>query len=103
MQDLLDAHKHATDNRSTIEASTVCGCFYCLHIFRPDEIMAWTGLDLSRFDDPTATADTAVCPSCGSESVIGNRSGYDIHAGFLSRMHEAWFERTIINRSSTRK
>lgn len=103
MSDLLQAHRHSIDNRSSVEASTVCGCFYCMHIFRPEDITAWVGLDLSRFNDPNANADTAVCPRCGSESVIGNRSGYEITAHFLSQMHEAWFERTAIHRPSSRK
>lgn len=98
MPDLLEAHQHATNNRSTIEASSLCGCFYCMHTFRPEEIMAWAGLDLSNFNDPNASADTALCPLCGSESVIGNQSGFEINAGFLSRMHEAWFERTAVHR-----
>ncbi len=103
MSDLLDAHQYSINNRSTVEASRLCGCFYCLHLFSPADIVAWTGLDLSKFDDPNATADTALCPRCGSESVIGDRSGHAINVNFLSQMHEAWFERTIIQRPSTKK
>lgn len=97
--DLLAAHQHATNNRAEIEAGTVCGCFYCMKIFRPVEIIAWSGFDLAQFDNPQAeAAETALCPYCGSESVIGNRSGYPIDAMFLSDMHEAWFQRTIVHR-----
>lgn len=104
MSDLLEAQRHSTNNRTTIEASSVCGCFYCMHIFPPADIVAWTGLDLSRFGDPDApNADTALCPRCGSESVIGGASGYAINVPFLSHMHEAWFERTIIHRPSAKK
>ena len=99
MADLLAANRHTTQNRVEIEASRICGCFYCEKIFPPVEIVAWGGLDVSSFDDPdSATAGTALCPHCGSESVIGDKSGYTINADFLGRMHEAWFERTIIRR-----
>ena len=104
MSDLLEAQRHATHNRTTIEASSVCGCFYCMHIFPPADIVAWTGLDLSKFGDPDApNGDTALCPRCGSESVIGEASGYAVNVPFLSQMHEAWFERTIIHRPAAKK
>ena len=103
MSDLLGAYQQATNNRATVERSTACGCFYCMHVFAPHEITAWAGLDISRIDDPHASADTAVCPRCGSESVIGDHSGYAISPTFLSQMHEAWFERTIVHRPGLRK
>jgi hypothetical protein len=97
--DLLAAHRHTSKNRREIEASTVCGCFYCMQVFSPDEVVAFTGLDEINLDDPAAIdAETAVCPRCGSESVIGNKSGYDISPQFLSRMHDAWFQKTIIRK-----
>ena len=104
MVDLLAAYRHTSNNRAAIEASTACGCFYCMQIFPPSEIVAWTGLDVSNFDDPDAmNAETALCPRCGSESVIGDKSGVEINAQFLSRMHEAWFQRTIICKPSPKK
>lgn len=99
--DLLAAHRHTAKNRREIEASTVCGCFYCMQTFSPDEVVAFTGLDEINLDDPDAIdAETAVCPRCGSESVIGNKSGYEVTPQFLSRMHDAWFQKTIIRKPS---
>lgn len=99
MADLLAAYRHVADNRAEIEASTTCGCCSCLQIFPPDEIVAWSGLDVSNFDDPESlTGGTALCPNCGSEAVIGDRSGYRIDPVFLSSMNEAWFQRTIIRK-----
>ncbi len=104
MVDLLAAQRHAVNNYLEIEASTVCGCFYCIQLFPPSEIVAWTGLDLSNFNDPAAAnAQTALCPKCGSESVMGDKSGYKIDAQFLGRMHEAWFERTIVHKPKAKK
>ena len=99
MADLLAAYRHTTDNRAEIEASRVCGCCSCTQIFRPDDIVAWGGLDASSFDDPDAlTGGTALCPHCGREAVIGDKSGYPIDAAFLTAMNEAWFQRTIIRK-----
>jgi hypothetical protein len=35
--------------------------------------------------------DTALCPKCGIDSVIGSVSGYPIERGFLKKMHDHWF------------
>jgi Zn finger protein HypA/HybF involved in hydrogenase expression len=97
MASLLTAIRHTTHNRAEIEASTVCGCCNCMQTFAPDEIIAWTGLDASNFDDPEAlTGGTAMCPRCGSEAVVGDRSGYKIDSTFLGGMNEAWFQRTLV-------
>jgi hypothetical protein len=104
MDDLLDAHSHTTRNRGELESSRVCGCIHCLQIFDPEEIVAWTGVDMNNLDDPAAiSAETAVCPHCGSESVIGDRSGYLIQPQFLGRMHQAWFQKTILRKPAAKK
>ena len=103
MADLLQATRHASQNQAEIEASKVCGCFCCVRIFPPTEILAWSGLDVSDFDNPDAmTAGTALCPHCGSDSVIGDRSGYPIEHEFLTRMNEVWFQKTIIRKFGTK-
>lgn len=104
MVDLLAAHRHTSKNRREIEASKSCGCFYCMQIFPPTEIVAWAGLDVIDLDSPlVADAETALCPYCGSESVIGDKSGFAVSAQFLDSMHEAWFQRTTIHRASPKK
>jgi acetone carboxylase gamma subunit len=80
-RDLDIAHKHSAHHRSEILASETCGCFYCLAIFSPCQIVEW--IDEKR---------TALCPECAVDSVIGSRSGYPITHDFLRRMYERWFE-----------
>jgi hypothetical protein len=59
---------------------------------------------MHNMDDPRAIdAQTALCPRCGSEAVLGDKSGYPINAGFLTRMNEAWFQRTIIRKPTPKK
>jgi hypothetical protein len=79
-EDHIAAHKWSVRNRSDLKKSDLCGCFYCLEVFPPREIQDWT-------DD----GDTALCPKCGIDSVIGSVSGYSIQPGFLSKMHDHWF------------
>lgn len=67
-------------NKPVIQESRVCGCFYCLAIFQPQEITDW-------FDD----GKTAVCPKCSVDSVIGSASGFEITSEFLKQMREKYF------------
>lgn len=97
MNELLAAYRSVYKNWSQIQASKVCGCCSCMQVFPADEVSAWTGLDFSNLDDPEAVdSQTALCPRCGAEAVIGDKSGFPIHAPFLVRMNEAWFQRTLI-------
>jgi hypothetical protein len=79
------AHKSSIFHRAQIMASELCGCFYCLEIFKPSDIERWTDInkDESQY--------TALCPHCGIDAVIGSASGYPITKEFLKRMEEEWF------------
>lgn len=78
--DLLEAHNYSFKNRKQLEKDKKCGCFYCCKIFNPKDIEEWC-------DDE----DTAICPYCGIDSVIGESSGYPIDEKFLSDMKKHWF------------
>ena len=78
----IAAHTHSIRHRQEIERSDLCGCFYCMEVFPPSEIDEW-------IDD--GAAQTAVCPRCGIDSLVGSASGYPITKDFLQRMHDHWF------------
>jgi len=75
-----EAHEHSIRHRLEVTESARCGCFYCCQTFAPTEIREWT-------DDE----QTALCPRCGIDSVIGDRSGFPISPEFLSSMKAHWF------------
>ncbi len=79
------AHERSIFHKSEIISSEICGCFYCLETFPPSEIEEWTDQD---FEDKE---ETALCPKCGIDSVIGSASGFPITKEFLLRMHNHWF------------
>jgi len=81
---ILGAHKHCSRHRSEILASEKCGCFYCLLIFGSDEIESWC-------DEVDDIGQTALCPRCQIDSVIGSSSGYPITESFLEEMKKHWF------------
>lgn len=78
--DIKEAHKHSIRHRDELRNSKSCGCFYCVDIFDYKNISEWC-------DD----GDTALCPTCGIDSVIGSDSGYEITKEFLGAMKKYWF------------
>ncbi len=84
---LHDAHKHSIFHRAEIEASALCGCFHCRRTFAPGEIDEWTD------EDRPPQEQTALCPRCGIDSVIGDKSGFPLTIEFLRAMKRKWFSR----------
>ena len=85
VEDLEQAHHHLINHREEILASETCGCFYCRHIFPPARIGEWID------EVGEAGGQTAMCPHCGIDSVIGSASGFPITEEFLRRMKRYWF------------
>jgi len=77
-------HRESSRHREILEESTECGCFYCKRIYDPIEIVSWCDCDRGIGNQ------TAICPYCGIDSVIGNAS-VDICAEMLNHMHHCYF------------
>jgi len=78
--DIKLAHKRSIGHLAEIRSSAMCGCFYCLETFPAARIAKWID-----------NGQTALCPHCGIDSVIGDASGFPITLDFLSAMHRHWF------------
>ena len=78
--DLEKAHKASIYHRGSLTRNSVCGCFHCLRIFPPALIIEWT-------DD----GDTAICPHCAIDAVLGDSSGFPMNREFLRKMKWRWF------------
>lgn len=79
--DVTEAHLHCGNHRAEIEASSACGCFYCLETYPPAAIEEWTD-----------RGTTAICPKCGIDAVIGSSSGVPLSEDFLGLMRSRWFD-----------
>ena len=78
---LRAALRHSSRHADEVRSSVLCGCFYCLDVFAPDEITDWI-----------AQEGTALCPRCGIDAVIGDLSGFPVgRRAFLQVMHSQWF------------
>jgi hypothetical protein len=82
---IQEAHKHSHNHRAEIEASELCGCFYCCSTFKPSAIDIWID------ENDAGIGQTAMCPRCPIDSVIGSASGFPIEVEFLKEMKRYWF------------
>jgi hypothetical protein len=78
---IREAHAHCINNKDEITNSTLCGCFYCTQTFTPNEIEEWV-----------SGGRNAICPYCGMDAVLGDKSGYPINNQFLTEMNLYWFQ-----------
>jgi hypothetical protein len=80
--DIVAAHKYCANHKTKLLKDKKCGCFHCMKIFSPSEITDWIEDD---------TDQTAICPHCGIDAIIGESSGFPITKEFLEKMYEHWF------------
>lgn len=59
-----------TFNRKELIASEVAVCFYCFEEFLPNKITEWC-------DGNDSYSQTAICPCCGIDSVVGFNGAVD--------------------------
>lgn len=78
--DPVKAREYSVHNRQSLTTDQTCGCFFCLRIF-----------DAKEIDWPDDADDTAMCPYCGIDAVIGERPGVPITPRFLKDMRAYWF------------
>ena len=79
LEEALDA---SFQNRRILEKSKKCACICCNNIFSPTEIEEWCH---------DRDGDTAVCPYCEIDSVIGDAAGYPLTEDFIIQMNLYWF------------
>ncbi len=79
-EQVLLACKFSIRNREQILNSKQAGCYYCLTIFDVNEITEWTD-----------GINTALCPHCGIDSLLGDKSPYAITKNILQQLKNYWF------------
>ena len=77
------AHKASFKNMGSLSNDTLCGCFKCMEIFSPKEIK-----ETIKENDGK---ETAICPYCKCDSIIGKASGFPITRSFLLAMCRRYF------------
>ena len=85
--DLFNATKYAFSNQDELLGSDICGCYYCLNMFPPSEIVNW----VQERESNSISMQTGICPYCGIDSIIGSTSGIPICSEILSTINGLFF------------
>lgn len=88
---LHDAHRHCRNHRDELAASAQCGCFHCVRVYAAVEIVDWIDPAPESAVEYGHSGQTALCPYCGIDAVIGDASAYPLTAEFLEAMRAQWF------------
>lgn len=74
------ANEFSMKNKKQLEKSKKCGCFGCVNTFKPSEVVEYI-----------VGEDTAVCPYCGTDAVLGDYSGFPATKKFMKEMNKEHF------------
>ena len=77
---ILEAYEHTSNHRTVLQKSKSCSCIYCRKTFGYADINEWAD-----------NKQTAICPHCGVDAVIGSASGVELTKEFLKDMKAYWF------------
>lgn len=70
-------------NKSVLQSSKACGCFSCTSIFPPALITTWLK-ENSKNEQDIRCGETALCPVCGFDCVIGESADVEITKELLA-------------------
>ena len=75
-------HSHTIRNRKEIDQSEYCHCISCCKSYPSPIIMNFI---------KDGDSETALCPYCGIDAVIGDASGLEINQEILTKLNKRWF------------
>ena len=78
-EEIKNLSKYSKNNKTYIENSDKCACYFCLNTFSPQEIEEWTD-----------NGQTAICPKCKVDSVVGD-STTNLDKQFIEKASKYWF------------
>ncbi|MFA6542901.1 MAG: hypothetical protein WCS99_00645 [Limisphaerales bacterium] len=84
------AFQHTLQNRAEVLASEVCGCYFCFNTFGPSAVREWYD-EIDGRIVVHSEGQTARCPHCHLDGIIGSASGFPITHDLLeelSRYHD---------------
>ncbi|MFP2929310.1 hypothetical protein ACLESO_29735 [Pyxidicoccus sp. 3LG] len=84
LPDHIRAHERSNQHREEVLGSALCGCFHCLATFPPERVREWVD------EDDADVGQTALCPECGLDTVLGSGSGFPLTEDFLRQMQAYW-------------
>ena len=78
-------YRFSTHHRKQLENDKICGCFSCINLFPPSEIIEWC------YEEEDGEGVTAICPYCGIDAIIGESTGLPMTQDFLQLLNRYSF------------
>ncbi len=83
MNDIVrSAVRLAYKNKTKVERSKNCGCFYCGHMF--------PGSTVTEYTD---SGQTALCPHCKVDTVLAGDAGLVVCEDILKKVNDFWLKK----------
>ena len=79
-EEMKGIHSHTLRNRKEIEASDNCVCISCCEIFYAAAV-----------EDYIDEGETALCPICGIDAVIGDCTGISMDTETVNELNKEFF------------
>tara|TARA_Y100000034_G_scaffold127654_1_gene180816 strand:+ start:23000 stop:23581 length:582 start_codon:yes stop_codon:yes gene_type:complete len=81
---IVENSEFSLHNKSAIQDSEFCACYYCEKYFSPREISCW--VDINN--------DTPLCPYCGTDTIVGSAQDPAISDPTIIRnLHNFFFDK----------
>jgi len=84
---LKQIHGECGWHEKSILKSNMCGCFNCLEMFPPSEIVEWIE---EPENCPRGPGKTAMCPRCDIDTVLPESEYYELNKELLKVMNREW-------------
>lgn len=84
-EELHEMLTHCKGNRKEIEASSHCVCLYCQEVYRATEVKDYI------IDSSLDFKETALCPRCGANTVLGDVTGIPFYEELIAKLHCHYF------------
>lgn len=72
----------AMKNKRMLQMCQNAGCFHCLNLFQ-----------ISEIKDYTDNGETAICPKCQIDSVVGDQCGFVLNEQILKNANNFWYKK----------
>ena len=76
---MTNAPLEAFKNKTRIASSRQAGCYHCCKIYPAESVTLFTD-----------NGQTAICPECGVDSVLGSASGIELTVENLEKINKEW-------------
>ena len=81
LEEIKSTFRLVTQNKMLLNQSNYAACYSCKRIFKSKDVTTFLNEGVG----------TAVCPYCGIDSVLGDKTGLGLSVENIQQLHDYWF------------